>query len=439
MRGLSRSQTLALVAFAAVLLAAAAAPAQRLPGTGNGEWRYLGGDAGHTRSSSLDQINGDNFSDLEVAWIWRSDNFGPNRDYFNRATPIYVDGVLYTIAAPRRQVVAMDPGTGETLWTFREPETVRHLRSPRQAYGKGVAYAEVNGRGVIFVTSPAFFLWALDAETGRPLENWGKAIPLEGFPQSGGLDLIPPLVEDWGRWQDRSASYDPGYGIPRELGMVTQLVAADRGERRRRRARRAPAELRPDAHRERAGRRDGGRRGDRGGALEVPHDPAPGRVRPRDVAQRRLGMVGRHVDVGAGVGRPGARSRLSGDERVDRPELRRPPAGRQPVRRLRPRARRAHRGAALALPDPPQRPVELRPADGTDPDGPDSGRAAHSGADPEHEAGARLRLQPGDRRADLADCGPGGHPDGGLRQLHVRPAAVSDPARAGRPHRPGRG
>ena len=222
MRGSFGSRTLGLVA-AAALLAGTAGPAsaQRLTGTENGEWRYLGGDAGHTRSSALDQINGDNFSDLEVAWIWRGDNFGPNRDYFNRATPIYVDGVLYTVATPRRQVVAIDPETGETLWSFREPETIRHLRSPRQAYGKGVAYAEVNGRGVIFVTSPAFFLWALDAETGRPIENWGPQIPIEGFPRSGGLDLIPPLVEDWGRWQDRAASYDPGYGIPRELGMVT--------------------------------------------------------------------------------------------------------------------------------------------------------------------------------------------------------------------------
>ena len=208
-------------AGAVVLLAAAGASAQRLPGTGNGEWRYLGGDAGHTRSSALDQIDGGNFSDLEVAWIWRGDNFGPNLDYFNRSTPIYVDGVLYTVASPRRQVVAIDPGTGETLWTFREPETVRHLRSPRQAYGKGVAWAEVDGRGVIFVTSPAFFLWALDAETGRPLDDWGSPIPIEGFPATGGLDLIPPLVSDWGRWIDRAASYEPGYGIPRELGMVT--------------------------------------------------------------------------------------------------------------------------------------------------------------------------------------------------------------------------
>ena len=217
-----RLQALVLgLASAVLMLTAVAAFAQRLPGTENGEWRYLGGDAGHTRSSPLDQINGGNFADLEVAWIWRSDNFGPNLDTFSRSTPIYVDGMLYTVATPRRQVVAIDPATGETLWVFREPETVRHLRSPRQAYGKGVAYAEVDGRGVIYVTSPAFFLWALDAKTGRPLENWGTPVPLDGFSGTGALDLIPPLVSDWGRWQDRDATYNPNLGIPRELGMVT--------------------------------------------------------------------------------------------------------------------------------------------------------------------------------------------------------------------------
>ena len=198
--------------------------AQGLPGTENGEWRYLGGDAGHTRSSPLDQINAANFEDLEVAWIWRSDNFGPNIDYFFRSTPVYADGLLYTVATPRRQVVAIDPATGETLWTFREPETVRHLRSPRQAYGKGVAYGEVDGRGVIYITTPGFFLWALDAKTGRPLEDWGAPVPLEGFSGTGVVDLLPDLLGDWGRWQDYVAgggTYDPDYGIPRELGMVT--------------------------------------------------------------------------------------------------------------------------------------------------------------------------------------------------------------------------
>ena len=198
--------------------------AQPMLGTENGEWRYLGGNVGHTRYSPLDQINGENFEDLEIAWIFHSDNFGPNLDYFSRSTPIYVDGVVYTVMTPRRQVVALDPATGEILWTFREPETIRHQRSPRQAYGKGVAYAEVNGRGVIYITTPGFFLWALDAETGIPLESWGSNFPVGGFPETGVVDLVPLLVDDWGPWQDyvvAGGEYDPDYGIPRELGMVT--------------------------------------------------------------------------------------------------------------------------------------------------------------------------------------------------------------------------
>ncbi|MCH8991681.1 MAG: PQQ-binding-like beta-propeller repeat protein [Acidobacteria bacterium] len=220
-----RTQTLGLclgLACALLILTAGAASAQRLPGTENGEWRYLGGDAGHTRSSPLDQINATNFADLEVDWIWKSDNFGPNVDYFMRSTPIYVDGILYTVATTRRQVVAIDPSTGETLWMFREPQTTRFLRSPRRAYGKGVAYGEIDGRGVIYITSPAFFLWALDAKTGRPLENWGAPVPLDDFEQTGTVDLVPHLLDGWGQWERwDEGPYDADYGVPRELGMVT--------------------------------------------------------------------------------------------------------------------------------------------------------------------------------------------------------------------------
>ena len=34
--------------------------AQPMLGTENGEWRYLGGNVGHTRYSPLDQINSEN-------------------------------------------------------------------------------------------------------------------------------------------------------------------------------------------------------------------------------------------------------------------------------------------------------------------------------------------------------------------------------------------
>ena len=186
-----------------------------------GEWRYQSGEAWGTRYSPLTQVNASNFENLEIAWLFRGDNFGPNISTQSRSTPVYVDGKLYTVVGYRRQVVSLDPGNGEILWTFREPDTERFHRSMRANYGKGVAYGELDGRGVIYITTPAFFLWALDAETGQPLENWGTPVPLPGWPQTGVVDLLPDLIADWGPWQNWDEPYDPDYGIPRELGYIT--------------------------------------------------------------------------------------------------------------------------------------------------------------------------------------------------------------------------
>ena len=192
------------------------------PGVADGEWRYIGGDAWHTRYSPLDQISADNFEDLEIAWIWRGDNYGPTPLGVSRSTPIYVEGLLYSVAGERRTVVAIDPATGETIWTFREPHTTRFDRGMRNGYGKGVAYAELDGRGVIYITSPAFFLYALDARTGLPLKGWGRGVELPGFSDAGVIDLIPDLINDWGAWQSwDGAPYDADFGIPRELGHIT--------------------------------------------------------------------------------------------------------------------------------------------------------------------------------------------------------------------------
>ena len=193
-----------------VLAAAPSAYAQDR-GTPYGEWRYWGADAWSTRYSPLDQINADNFDDLEQAWVWRGDNFGPSLDYILRATPIYANGRLFTVAGKRRTVVALDPATGESLWLFREPHTTRWERSSRKSHGKGVAYAEIDGRGVIYMVSPAFFLHALDAETGRPLEGFGNPVPLEGFEEYGTVDLLADLGHP----------FDPDYGIPDSIGYIT--------------------------------------------------------------------------------------------------------------------------------------------------------------------------------------------------------------------------
>ena len=212
-----------LVATLSVLVATPLTGKAQQPGgaTLQGQWHYLGGDAYHQRYSPLDQIHAGNFEDLEVAWIWRGNNFDPT---VARGKPLFVDGVLYTVVGNRRTVVAIDGGTGETLWAYREPPTTRWERSTRRGHGKGVSYGEVDGRGVIFVSTPAFFLHALDAKTGRHLENWGTRVPLPGFPATGVIDLLPDILDDWGPWEDYVAAggtYDADWGAPTELGHIT--------------------------------------------------------------------------------------------------------------------------------------------------------------------------------------------------------------------------
>jgi hypothetical protein len=258
-----------LVAFSPALIA-------QQPGVENGQWRYLGGDAGHTRSSPANQITAANFKDLKVAWIFRGDNFGPGIEYTSRSTPIYVNGLLYTVVGQRRQVVAIDAATGETRWTFREPDTMRYLRSPRSDFGKGVAYAEVDGRGVVFISTPAFFLWALDAKTGRPLENWGTRVPLKEFPASGAVDMIPDLSERLGSVEKlEGRGLRPGLRTAQTARHDHVFLAADCRQRRCRRPGRPRAELRPDPHRERTRRHSGLRRENRQAVVEVPrHSPS---------------------------------------------------------------------------------------------------------------------------------------------------------------------
>ena len=75
-----------------------------------------------------------------MAWQWDATSFGPST---SRATPTYVDGKLITVTGDRRHVVALDPATGELLWSYSEPKTERYEYSMRKGYGKGIAYGEI--------------------------------------------------------------------------------------------------------------------------------------------------------------------------------------------------------------------------------------------------------------------------------------------------------
>ena len=107
-----------LVASIAVAGGTANTAAQQ-EGTRNGEWPTYGGDLANTRYSPLDQITGDNFNDLELAWSLKTDNFGPSPEFALQATPLMVNGVVHAAVGTRRVAVALDAGTGELLWFHR--------------------------------------------------------------------------------------------------------------------------------------------------------------------------------------------------------------------------------------------------------------------------------------------------------------------------------
>jgi quinoprotein glucose dehydrogenase len=153
--------------------AAASAPGAHL---GSTEWLNNRGDLASTSYSPLDQINRDNFKTLRIAWRWKSDNFGPSPEFYYRVTPLMADGVLYASAGLRRDVVAIDAATGETLWLYRLDEGERGINAPRRNSGRGVAYWRSSdpqeGSRVLTVT-PGLHLAALDARTGTPIASFG--------------------------------------------------------------------------------------------------------------------------------------------------------------------------------------------------------------------------------------------------------------------------
>ena len=93
------------------------------------EWFTLGNDYANTRYTTSSEITAENFSELEVVWEWDGASHGAAS---GRSTPSYINGTLYTVAGARRHVVAIDPKTGEQLWSYRLPNTCLLYTSPSQ-------------------------------------------------------------------------------------------------------------------------------------------------------------------------------------------------------------------------------------------------------------------------------------------------------------------
>ena len=165
-----------------------------------GEWPTYGSDLGNSRYAALDQINAKNFSSLEVAWRFKTDNLGPGPEFKLEGTPLMVGGVLYATGGTRRSVVALDPATGQLRWVHGLDEGRRRAGAPRLLSGRGLAYwTDGKSERILYITL-GFQLVALDAKSGARVASFGRdgLIDLKESAIIGGGQRIDPVTGEIG-------------------------------------------------------------------------------------------------------------------------------------------------------------------------------------------------------------------------------------------------
>jgi alcohol dehydrogenase (cytochrome c) len=144
-------------------------------------WLTYSGSLMGQRYSVLTQITPANVKDLELQWVFQARSL----EKFE-ATPLVVDGVLYTVQAPN-DVVAIDAVTGRVFWVYE------YAPSPEAR----VCCGRVN-RGLAILGDTLFMgtidghLLAIDSKNGKPIWNIAVAKAEAGY----ALTLAPLVVKD---------------------------------------------------------------------------------------------------------------------------------------------------------------------------------------------------------------------------------------------------
>jgi quinoprotein glucose dehydrogenase len=145
----------------------------------SGDWAAYAADKASSKYSPLDQVGPENVADLEIAWTWSSvDQPLIDADTLlhtarNEATPIAVDGILYT-STSLSQVAAIDGASGETLWTFNPESYVDGTPNNLGFVHRGVTFWDTGDQKRILYGTGDAYLYALDAETGVPIADFGE-------------------------------------------------------------------------------------------------------------------------------------------------------------------------------------------------------------------------------------------------------------------------
>lgn len=149
------------------------------------DWAGYNGGDNRNHFSPLTQINISNVKNLKLAWSYSSGG----ADTVNQTTqiqcnPIIIQGVMYGVSAGS-QAFAVDAKSGREIWKTAIQEKTPSMNS------RGVAFYSAPGQRSKIFFGYGSYLFALDAKTGKPVENFGqngKINLLEGIKRPGSDD-----------------------------------------------------------------------------------------------------------------------------------------------------------------------------------------------------------------------------------------------------------
>jgi glucose dehydrogenase len=136
-------------------------------------WPYAGHDGAAQRYSPLKQIDVHNVSRLAPVWTFHlHDESNSTGSRTIESVPLVVNGRMY-VSWPFCHVAALDPDTGQQLWQYTAPHCA--YRGPGLSSMRSMAYwpgDKLRAARILFGTEDGE-LYALDAKTGAPVEEFG--------------------------------------------------------------------------------------------------------------------------------------------------------------------------------------------------------------------------------------------------------------------------
>ena len=132
-------------------------------------WLTYSGTPLSQRHSLLNQITPANVKNLDLQWIYQARSLQKFE-----ATPLLVDGVMYTVQAPN-DVIALDAATGRIFWIYSYNPGRAHPCCGRVNRGLAIL------GDTLFMGTIDAHLVAIDAKNGRPLWNTTIARAKSGY------------------------------------------------------------------------------------------------------------------------------------------------------------------------------------------------------------------------------------------------------------------